>query len=203
MQKTLIKQEPFPLSKTRAIKGNRRLVREKVMQILVSYQVSKTDLNVLFKHIFFRDFYIDNEELEENVEANNTLHKKVFSPEEIAEMLADTTIDWRENDITFGQILTKECIQNKDFIYSILKQISENWDFDRVTIIDKTIIVMGTTEMMCFPDIPLKVTLNEIVELAKKYSSEKSSIFVNGILEKMKYQLEKENKINKSERGQA
>jgi N utilization substance protein B len=203
MQKTLIEQELFPLSKTRATKGNRRFVREKVMQVLVSYQVSKTDLKVLFKHIFFRDFHIDNEREEENIEVNNFLHQKILSPEEISEMLADTSIDWREEDIKFGQILTKESVLNKDFIHSILKQISENWDFDRVALIDKTIIVMGTTEMMVFPDIPLKVTINESIELAKKYSSDKSSIFVNGILEKMKHQLEKENKINKSERGRA
>lgn len=191
------KQEQFPISKTKSIKGFRRLVREKVMQILVSHFVSGTDIELLFEHIFYREFHIENEQNDETVEQT----ERLLTRNEIAEMLADTAIEWNNKCINFGKELIDYCVKNQEYVVEMLKIISENWNFERVAIIDRAIIIIGTTEMLNFPDIPVKVTINEAIELAKKFSSDKSHIFVNGILEKMKKQLEKENKIVKSERG--
>jgi len=67
----------------------------------------------------------------------------------------------------------------------------ENWDFGRISIIDKIILRMGILELEYFKDIPPKVIINEAIELGKKYSTEKSNIFINGILNKLKNELRK------------
>jgi len=91
--------------------------------------------------------------------------------------------------------------KNNDFLEKIIKEVSENWDYDRISIIDKVIIFIASVEFVCFPDIPVKATINEAVELAKIYSTDKSYIFINGILEKIKNLFAEKKLVNKSERG--
>ncbi|HXK48963.1 MAG TPA: transcription antitermination factor NusB [Clostridiales bacterium] len=67
----------------------------------------------------------------------------------------------------------------------------ENWDFGRISIIDKIILRMGIVELKYFNDIPPKVVINEAIELGKKYSTEKSNVFINGILNKLKNEIRK------------
>ena len=81
-------------------------------------------------------------------------------------------------------------------IDKVIEQKLENWDFSRVSIIDKLIIRMGIVEFLYFPEIPRKVIINEAIELGKKFSSEKSNVFINGILNKLKDELRKENKLS-------
>ncbi|MPN09354.1 hypothetical protein SDC9_156643 [bioreactor metagenome] len=197
MQLQETEQNVFPLSKTRSIRGNRRLVREKTLQILVAYYVSNTETNVLFNHIFYRDFLLDEEKKEETSE-----NQKLLSREEITEVLSDTLIDWKNEDIAFATSLMNHCLNNYELIISLIKEISENWEIDRIAPIDKTIIIMGATELINFPDIPIKATINEAIELSKKYSSEKSPAFINGLLEKIKKHFLEKGLINKSERGE-
>ncbi len=82
-----------------------------------------------------------------------------------------------------------------------IKQLAENWEYERIALIDRIILQMGLTECMCFESIPLKVTINEYLDLAKTYSSEKSHVFINGILDKAIADLNKEGKIKKIGRG--
>ena len=79
----------------------------------------------------------------------------------------------------------------------IITDAAKNWDRERIALMDKVIISMGITELTNFPDIPVRVTLNEYIELAKDYSTEKSSIFVNGILDKIVNQYKNGNKLKK------
>ncbi|MDA3884207.1 MAG: transcription antitermination factor NusB [Candidatus Delongbacteria bacterium] len=81
-------------------------------------------------------------------------------------------------------------------IDKVIEQKLENWDFARVSIIDKLIIRMGIVEFLYFPEIPEKVIINEAIELGKKFSSEKSNVFINGILNKLKDELRAQNKTN-------
>lgn len=205
MQKNNTKPDVFPLSKIKSIQGTRRLVREKVLQILAAHYVSKVDINELFEHIFFRDFNIDQDNtVEENNNENsnkNSEPQKLLTKDEISEMMADTKIDWRNTDIEFGKQLLNECERRFDFVTSIIKNVSENWEFDRINITDKTIMILAASEMLGFPDIPISATINEAIELTKKYSTDKSYIFVNALVEKMKRYLIAENLIRKSERG--
>jgi N utilization substance protein B len=83
----------------------------------------------------------------------------------------------------------------------LIKQFSENWDFERLALMDILIMQMAITEAVHFPSIPAKVTLNEYIEISKYYSTEKSSYFINGILDKIFISLKAEQKIKKTGRG--
>jgi transcription termination factor NusB len=140
MAKEQEKKETFPLSKTTSVRGNRRVVREKILQILVAHYISKTNIEILFEHIFARDFLFDKDE-DKKIKENSP--EKLLTRAELDELFADKTIDWREQDLEFGKNLLDCCIKNQDLIDSTLKIISENWDFERVAIIDRAIIVIG------------------------------------------------------------
>jgi N utilization substance protein B len=76
-----------------------------------------------------------------------------------------------------------------------------NWDQDRIAELDKAIIKMAICELVKFPSIPVKVTINEYLEIAKEYSTPKSSIFINGILDKISKEYQENGKLNKVGRG--
>ncbi|WP_459212361.1 transcription antitermination protein NusB [Aquimarina rhabdastrellae] len=76
-----------------------------------------------------------------------------------------------------------------------------NWDKDRIAELDKINIKMAICEFLKFPSIPVKVTINEYLELSKEYSTPKSSIFINGILDKISKEYKQSNKLNKMGRG--
>ena len=82
-----------------------------------------------------------------------------------------------------------------------IKQHTKNWEISRLALIDKIILYISLNELTNFPDIPTKVTINEAIDIAKKYSTAKSGRFVNGILDASLIQLEKEQKISKTGRG--
>ncbi len=83
----------------------------------------------------------------------------------------------------FARELAGRTVDNLSPIDSVIREQVENWDLDRVAVIDKNILRMAVSEMLYFPDVPLKVSIDEAIELAKKFSTEKSGKFVNGILD--------------------
>lgn len=76
-----------------------------------------------------------------------------------------------------------------------------NWDSERITKIDKLLIVMGITEFFHFPSIPTKVSINEYIEIAKDYATPKSSFFINGVLDKLLEDYNEQKRIEKIGRG--
>ncbi len=110
------------------------------------------------------------------------------------------TPDWNEDKIFFENIYRKTNEEN-DRWEKMLEKYLKNWDLDRVTVVDVIILKMALTEMIHFPSIPVKVTINEFIELAKRYSTPKSKEFVNGILDRMSKDLTAEGLIKKSGRG--
>ncbi len=102
---------------------------------------------------------------------------------------------------TFGKFLLENTYKQDAELESLINPILENWDSERVALIDMILIKMGVVEMTHFKTIPAKVTLNEYVELSKTYSTDKSKEFVNGILDKLLKQLDAEGKIVKEGRG--
>jgi len=101
----------------------------------------------------------------------------------------------------FGDVLLKTVAQQEVELLEIIKPVLKNWDHERLAIIDTILLKMALVEMTNFETIPTKVTLNEYVEVAKKYSTAKSKDFVNGILDKLLKDLEADGKIAKSGRG--
>ena len=83
----------------------------------------------------------------------------------------------------------------------MIENLVENWEFERIAKMDVLLLKMAITELQCFETIPTKVSINEYIEISKYYSTPKSNVFINGILDKSLNLLSKENKINKSGRG--
>lgn len=107
----------------------------------------------------------------------------------------------KETTEEFGSALL-ECVQEKDEeLMSIIEPVLKNWDADRVAVIDLILLKMAVSELLYFPSIPTKVTLNEFVEVSKSYSTDKSKDFINGILDRLMKQLMSEGRINKKGRG--
>ncbi|MDY8137821.1 transcription antitermination factor NusB [Aquimarina sp. 2201CG5-10] len=105
------------------------------------------------------------------------------------------------DDKKFATDILKKTVLN---IVEFTKQIegkTPNWDKDRIAELDKAIINMAICEFLKFPSIPVKVTINEYLEIAKEYSTPKSSIFINGILDKISKEYKENGKLNKVGRG--
>jgi N utilization substance protein B len=101
----------------------------------------------------------------------------------------------------FGFTLLKKSISNKEEMMKIIIPVLENWDHERLAIVDTILLRLALCELLDFPTIPSKVTLNEYVELAKNYSTDKSNEFINGILDKLMKNLDAEGKLLKEGRG--
>ena len=114
--------------------------------------------------------------------------------------LVPLTDEWEEDQF-FMQELFKLNIENTHEYEEIISVPLKNWELDRLALTDNLILKMGVAEMMNFPSIPLKVSINEYIEVAKEYSTPKSGKFVNGMLDTLSKQLQKEGKIKKSGRG--
>jgi N utilization substance protein B len=97
--------------------------------------------------------------------------------------------------------LLKHVLEQDKRLLDIIEPNLKNWDADRVAIIDMILLKMAIAELLNFPSIPTKVTLNEYVEIAKLYSTDKSKDFINGILDRLMKKLESDGQINKKGRG--
>ncbi|WP_245882096.1 transcription antitermination factor NusB [Taibaiella chishuiensis] len=100
----------------------------------------------------------------------------------------------------YAYSLLKTVLQKDDHCMELIKPKLKNWDADRVALIDLILLKMGVAELLYFPTIPTKVTINEYIEIAKNYSTPQSGQFVNGVLDNLLKELTAENKIRKIER---
>ena len=101
----------------------------------------------------------------------------------------------------FGEMLLKETCGNDSSLQEDITPVIKNWDQERVAVLDMILLKMAVTEMIQCKTIPEKVTINEYVEISKKYSTPKSKEFINGVLDKMYKDLEDAGKISKEGRG--
>jgi N utilization substance protein B len=106
-----------------------------------------------------------------------------------------------EEDTNFVKRLFRKAILNKDEYRKLIEQYAKNWEIERIAFIDILILQTAIAEVIEFTSIPTKVTFNEYLEIAKFYSTDKSSIFINGLLDKIVSHLKDNNMIKKSGRG--
>lgn len=106
-----------------------------------------------------------------------------------------------EEDHDFGITLFRKVVLNDEAFTKDIIAKTPNWDKDRIADLDMIMIKMGIAEFLHFPSIPVKVTINEYLEIAKEYSTPKSSIFINGILDKLVQQYREDGSLNKIGRG--
>jgi N utilization substance protein B len=106
-----------------------------------------------------------------------------------------------EEDKEFVGNLFRKTVLNEVQLAKEYIDKTPNWDADRIAEIDTIILKMAICEFLKFPSIPIKVTINEYLEIAKEYSTPKSSIFINGILDNLVKEFQTEDKIKKTGRG--
>lgn len=124
-----------------------------------------------------------------------------FGPDTKIPAAYKTENDETNDDKNFIIRLFRLTMKNAEEYRELVKANISNWDYDRIALMDKIIIFMALTEFCQFHDIPVKVTINEYIEISKYYSTPDSRRFVNGILDKLSEQLKREGKIIKSGRG--
>jgi len=108
-------------------------------------------------------------------------------------------IKYEDKDFAI-RLLSKALLNYDEYVEMMAKYVL-NWEPERLAATDTNLIVLGIAEAIAFPNIPLKVTINEYVELSKYYSTQNSKVFVNGILDKVLLGLQREGLIQKSGRG--
>jgi transcription antitermination protein NusB len=142
----------------------RRLIREKVLQVLYAFEISKEPLP-----------FIEEQQLGELKE----------SPEEFQ----------------FAHQLIKFTTENREELDTCIKLKVDHWEFTRIALIDKIILRIGVSELLYFPDIPPKVTINEAIEIGKVFSTDNSGNFINGVLDSIHNDLMISKRIHKTGRG--
>ncbi len=101
----------------------------------------------------------------------------------------------------FAEQLIFRTLDHEEELDEIISAQTKNWDINRLALIDRLVLKMALCEFMYFEEIPTKVTINEAIEIVKRYSTAKSGQFVNGILDAALDKLKAEGKVNKKGRG--
>ncbi len=144
-------------------KTNRRIAREKALQILYAFEMNGEGLSLITEGI-------------------------------IADLAS-------EPDREFVRKLTSKVVANlKELEDRVLERVN-NWEMSRIALIDKLLLRIGIAEILYFPDIPIKVTINEVIDIAKEFSTPNSGKFINGILDAICIDLKEKNALTKSGRG--
>lgn len=107
----------------------------------------------------------------------------------------------REEDEQFMKELFRETAISDDETKKLIGEKTQNWEVERIAMMDVLLMQMAITEVLHFSSIPVKVTLNEFIEISKMYSTPKSKVFINGILDKLVSDFKAANKLTKTGRG--
>jgi transcription antitermination protein NusB len=142
----------------------RRLIREKVLQVLYAFEVSKEPLP-----------FIEEQQLGE---------------------LKGSPLEYQ-----FAHELIKFTTENREELDTCIKSKVDHWEFGRIALIDKIILRISICELLYFPDIPPKVTINEAIEIGKLFSTDNSGQFINGVLDSIHNDLNLTKRIHKTGRG--
>ena len=121
-------------------------------------------------------------------------------PEHVIEHIV-SVLQKNKDAFVFATNLVIETINHANDIDKIIKDRVANWDFNRIAILDRLILRMAICEFLYFKEIPPKVSMNEAIELAKLFSTEKSGQFVNGVLDAVVEDLKSHGTLAKSGRG--
>ena len=174
-----------------------------------TFQEDKTFIVTLYKEIL-----APNEKLYEYIEDKrltwlddfpvvNTAIVKMFSKlsEKNAAAMLLPQLYKNEEDRDYAVKLLRKVILQDEKLSAEIDGKTPNWDKERIAELDMIILKIGISEFLYFPSIPVRVTMNECLEIAKEYSTPKSSIFINGILDKLVKEFSEANKLNKIGRG--
>ncbi len=114
--------------------------------------------------------------------------------------LAEITQNWND-DSDYILALLGKTIRNTNEYQKLISEKTKNWESDRIALMDMLLMRMAICELINFPSIPVKVTINEYIEISKVFSTLKSNTFINGILDKILNDLNQQGRIQKAGRG--
>ncbi|MDD5609808.1 MAG: transcription antitermination factor NusB [Ignavibacterium sp.] len=117
----------------------------------------------------------------------------------ISEGILSDIVNVRDRD--FVNQIVNRVVANTDQLDEFIKERVNNWEMDRIALIDKLLLRIGIAELLYFKDIPPKVSINEVIEIAKDYSTSKSGKFLNGILDAVLSDLKEKGILKKAGRG--
>jgi transcription antitermination factor NusB len=106
-----------------------------------------------------------------------------FSSDNLEKIIDLSNENYDEEALTFAKILLNLAKEHLEEADELIKTVLENWEWDRLCAMDKAILGVAVLELLYLPDVPPRVVIDEAIEIAKEYSTEKSGIFVNGILD--------------------
>jgi transcription antitermination factor NusB len=180
----------------------------------MSEQISSFDSDKEFIVNLFQEVVVPNDKLYEYLEDNKLTwidDIPVVNTEIIKQLKAIKPVEggnfripklFKDNeDKDFVKNLFRKTVLNESELAKEYVDKTPNWDTERIAEVDTIILKMAICELLKFPSIPVKVTINEYLELAKEYSTPKSSIFINGILDNLVKELDGNNRIQKIGRG--
>lgn len=130
-----------------------------------------------------------------------TLDEQQFDEAMPWPLMYDHRLEKDENDMEFARQLLHNSLKVREESDEMLRQRLQGWEFDRVALMDVLLVNMAVAELTECPSIPEKVTMDEYIELSKEFSSERSRLFINGILDKLILELRSQGRIKKSGRG--
>ncbi|MGI4020944.1 MAG: transcription antitermination factor NusB [Janthinobacterium lividum] len=175
-----------------------------------SIQSDKDIIKFIFKKIilkaplaeqFFEERFLNWPVDKDTLQAMIAKTFKNFANEDFAKnKLAELSLDWME-DREFLVTLFQQTIRYDKEYQQLIGDKTQNWEAERIALMDTMLMKMAICEFMGFPTIPVKVTINEYLEISKDYSTPKSNSFINGILDKVLFELKSNNKIRKTGRG--
>ena len=122
-------------------------------------------------------------------------------PQHVIDTILKPELADNESNLEFAQKLFLKSLDYFDTADEIIANHAQNWEITRIALIDRLLLVMAICEFLSFEDIPPKVSINEVIEVAKKYSTSRSSKFINGILDAVLLDLQQEGRLKKSGRG--
>lgn len=122
-------------------------------------------------------------------------------PDHFAHTLIEPALESDPSSLEFARDLFERTVDRQKEADRIIGEHAENWDLDRIAPIDRVLLRMATCELLEFEEIPPKVSIDEAIEIAKKYSTPKSGKFINGILDSILMSLQREGRLKKSGRG--
>jgi N utilization substance protein B len=171
----------------------------------VDYQSDKDVWRKIFKRIILQNESLDNSIEDQSIfwtddveivvsfilKTIKRFDKESGSDQELLPMFKD------EEDAEFARKLLRGVLLNGNTYKEVIDKHTQNWELDRIAFMDILIMEVALSELMDFPTIPVNVTLNEYIEIAKNYSTDKSGTFINGVLDNIVGQLKKENKLIK------
>ena len=167
-----------------------------LQNLIVKFLFKNNDIQKSFEeeNIFWNeDFLIIKSMIKKTLKTLNSSNFNTFAIASLSEDIKD--------DVKFACSLFDCVINNSSEYDGHISKYAKNWDIERLSLMDRTILRMGIGEMVNFSNIPVKVSINECIDIAKNYSSPESGKFINGLLDVISLNLLKEKKIIKTGKG--